>query len=52
MKDFRRKHYIDHDYKDVIGDVIVVPRVNKRDRFVKKSVLILFGVLIGFYFWG
>jgi len=52
MKDYRRKHYIDHDYKDVIGEVVIVPRANKIDRVVKQVTLILFGIIIGFYFWG
>ena len=52
MKDYRRKQYIDHDYRDVIGDVVIVPRANRIDRVAKKATLILFGILIGFYFWG
>ena len=52
MKDYRRKHYIDHDYKGVIGEVVIVPRANKIDRVVKQATLILFGIIIGFYFWG
>jgi len=52
MKDYRRKHYINHDYKDVIGDVVIVSRASKIDRGVKQATLILFGIIIGFYFWG
>jgi len=52
MKDFRNRKILEHDPEVIFGDYVVVPRENRADRLVRRAVLVLFGLLIGFYLWG
>jgi hypothetical protein len=52
MKDFRNRKILEHDPEVILGDYVVVPRENRADRLVRRAVLVLFGLLIGFYLWG
>jgi len=52
MKDYRERKNVEHDPEIIFGDYVVVPRENRADRLVRRAVLVLFGLLIGFYLWG
>lgn len=49
MKDYRVKHIPEHDYRDIMGEVVIVPRAKKIDKICKIILLILFILILNFY---
>lgn len=51
MKDYRVKHIPEHDYTDIMGEVVIVPRAKRIDKICKISLCILFILILNFYLW-